>query len=116
MSYQIHITRKAERDIIEAVDYIEFTLLNPQASDHLIDEVDKEIHKLADMPRKFKIVDDSILASWGIRMIVISSYLAFYIIDENSKTVHIIRFLYQKRNWISLLHKESISRQLLGYK
>ena len=109
MSYQIHITRKAERDIIEAVDYIEFTLLNPQASDHLIDEVDEEIHKLADMPRKFKIVDDSILASWGIRMIVISSYLAFCIIDENSKTVHIIRFLYQKRNWISLLHKELIS-------
>lgn len=30
MNYSIHITRKAERDLNAGVDYIEFTLLNPQ--------------------------------------------------------------------------------------
>ena len=32
MSYSIHITATAERDILRAADYIEFTLKNPHRS------------------------------------------------------------------------------------
>ena len=109
MNYAIHITSKAERDLNEAADYIEFTLLNPQAADGLLDKTEEEINKLAFMPEKFKTVDDPVLSAWGIRLIVINNYLAFYTIDENTKTVHIIRFLYGKRNWISILRNESFS-------
>ena len=35
MSYQLHITSAAEHDLIRAVDYIEFTLKNPDAADKL---------------------------------------------------------------------------------
>ena len=35
MSYSIHITATAERDILRAADYIEFTLKNPTAAEHL---------------------------------------------------------------------------------
>ena len=45
MNYDIHITRKAELDLNEAADYIEFTLLNPKAADDLLDKVDEEISK-----------------------------------------------------------------------
>ena len=106
MNYSIHIARKAERNLNAAADYIEFTLLNPQAADDLLDQAEEEISKLAFLPGKFKTVDDPILAAWGIRLIAISSYLAFYVIDEETKTVHIVRFLYGKRNWISILRKE----------
>ena len=109
MNYSIHITKKAERDLNEATDYIEFTLLNPQAADNLLDKVEEVISKLAFLPEKYKTVDDPILAAWGIRLIVINNYLAFYIIDEDTKTVHIVRFLYGKRNWMSILRNESFS-------
>ncbi len=109
MNYSIHITSKAERDLNEAADYIEFTLLNPQAADDLLDKAEEEISKLAFLPEKHTTVDDPILAAWGIRLIVINSYLAFYIIDEDTKTVHIVRFLYGKRNWMSILRNESFS-------
>ena len=109
MNYKIHITAKAERDLNEAADHIEFNLLNPQAADELLDKAEKEIGKLAFMPEKFKTVDDPVLASWGIRLIVINNYLAFYTIDNETKTVHIIRFLYGKRDWISILHTDSLS-------
>lgn len=33
MNYYIHITQTAERDMISAADYIEFTLKNPEAPD-----------------------------------------------------------------------------------
>ena len=47
MNYAIHITSKAERDLNEAADYIEFTLLNPQAADGLLDKTEEEINKLS---------------------------------------------------------------------
>ena len=109
MNYSIHITDKAERDLNEAADYIEFTLLNPEAADHLLDKVEEEISNLAFMPEKYKTVDDPLLAAWGIRLIVINNYLAFYIVDESTKTIHIIRFLYGKRNWIAILRNDPIS-------
>ncbi len=108
MNYEIHITGKAEQDLTEAADYIEFTLLNPKAAADLLDKVDEEISKLTNMPEKFKTVDDPVLAAWGIRLNVINNYLAFYLIDEKSKTVHIVRFLYEKRNWISILGSKPI--------
>ena len=36
---------------------------------------------LADLPQKFRLVDDPVLASWGIRFVRINNYLAFYTID-----------------------------------
>ena len=103
MNYTLHITRKAEADLNSAVNYIEFTLLNPQAADDLLDKVEKEISKLSHMPQIHKLVDDTILNAWGIRFIVINNYMAFFTIDEQSKTVYIVRFLYCKRNWIEIL-------------
>ena len=106
MKYSIHITGKAERDMMEAADYIEFTLLNPKAADDLLDAAEKEINGLAFMPEKYKTIDDPVLAAWGIRLIVINNYLAFYVIDKEAKIVHIVRFLYGKRNWVSILRSE----------
>ena len=42
MSYIIHITATAERDILRAADCIEFTLKKPTAADHLLDARSEE--------------------------------------------------------------------------
>ena len=96
MSYQLHITSTAEHDIMRAMDYIEFTLKNPQVADNLLDAVTKQIGTLSDFPQKFRLVDDPVLASWEIRFVIINNYLAFYTIDEEKQTVIVVRFLYQK--------------------
>ncbi len=103
MRYNIHITATAERDILRAADYIEFTLKNPTAADHLLDAATEQINSLSDMPEKFRLVDDPILASWKIRFIIVNNYLAFYTIDKEKQLVIVIRFLYQKSNWNSIL-------------
>ena len=105
MSYNIHITTTAERDIMRAADHIEFNLKNPTAADHLLDVATKQINSLADMPQKFQLVDDPVLAIWGIRYIIVNNYLAFYTIDEEKQLVIIVRFLYQKSNWNAILHQ-----------
>ncbi len=105
MSYQLLITSTAEHDIMRAVDYIEFVLKNPQAADNLLDTVSKQIGTLSEFPQKFRIVDDPVLASWEIRFVIINNYLAFYTINEEKQTVIVVRFLYKKRNWYSILRQ-----------
>lgn len=105
MSYIIHITATAERDIMRAADHIEFNLKNPTAADHLLDVATKQINSLADMPQKFRLVDDPVLASWEIRYVIVNNYLAFYTIDEEKQMVIVVRFLYQKSNWNAILHQ-----------
>ena len=105
MSYQVHITSTAEHDIMRAADYIEFTLKNLTAADNLLDVATEQIGLLVDLPQKFRLVDDSVLASWGIRFVIINNYLAFYTIDEEKQTVIIVRFLYHKSNWTSILRQ-----------
>ena len=106
MSYQVHITSTAEHDIMRAADYIEFTLKNPDAADNLLDAATEQIGSLADLPQKFHLADDPVLASWGIRFVIINNYLAFYTIDEEKQTVIIVRFLYQKSNWMPFFDRD----------
>lgn len=105
MSYLVHITATAERDIIRAADHIEFTLKNPTAAEHLLDVATEQINSLADLPEKFRLVDDPVLASWGIRFIIVNNYLAFYTIDKEKQMVIVVRFLYQKSKWNSILRQ-----------
>lgn len=105
MNYNIHITTTAERDIMSAADYIEFTLKNPDAADTLLDHTEKIISSLSDMPDRFHLVDDPVLANWGIRFIIIDNYLAFYTIAKEQQLVIIVRFLYQKSYWNAILRR-----------
>ena len=72
MNYQFHITSAAEHDIMQATNHIEFTRKNPDAAEHLLDAVAKQIGSLADLPQKFRLVDDPVLASLGIRFVIIN--------------------------------------------
>ena len=105
MSYHIHITATAERDMINASDHIEFVLKNPKAADDLLDETERQIYSLADFPERFKLVDDPVLASWGVRFVIVNGYLAFYVISKELNQVTVVRFLYQKSNWTAILRQ-----------
>lgn len=103
MSYKIYITAAAQRDMANASDHIDFVLKNPKAAENLLDEAEMKISELALFPEKFALVEDSLLASWGIRCIQVKNYLAFYIISEADTRIIVLRFLYGKSNWASIL-------------
>ena len=103
MSYRLHITGTAERDLTQAADYIEFVLKNPSAADALLEEADRKINALLLFPKKHPLADDKLLASWGIRFVQVKNYLAFYVVSETEKSITVVRFLYAKSNWLSIL-------------
>lgn len=103
MNYSIHITRAAERDLNSAADYIEFVLLNPKAAEDLLDEAERKISALSNFPEKYALADDPVLKAWGIRFTSVKNYLAFYRISEENHMIYVVRFLYGKRDWVSIL-------------
>ena len=105
MSYHVHITKKAEKYLNRALDYIEFSLKNPQAADSLLDEAENTLGSLSQMPERYALPEDKLLAAWGIRFVQVKKYLAFYVIAKESQIVHIVRFLYGKSDWRSILRQ-----------
>lgn len=56
------------------------------------------------MPLRNALVADKRLVYKGIRKIIMDNYIVFYSATEESKTVIIIRILYERRrDWMNLL-------------
>jgi plasmid stabilization system protein ParE len=106
MSYRIHITRTAERDLAQAVSYVESVLKNPTAADRLLDETEAAFQGLGAFPHQFAPIDDPVLSAWGIRFTKIGNYLAFYLLSEETETIEILRFLYGKSDWAAILKQD----------
>ena len=103
MSYRVSTALAAERDIIAAADHIEHALKNPMAAEQLLDQTEERIASLAEPPCRTRVVGDPVLSSWGIHCIAVDNYLAFYVVDDEGKTVTVVRFLHQKSNWSQIL-------------
>lgn len=92
--YQLQILPLAEEDIIDISDYIAFEKQAPQAALALVRGLRKEIKKLEFYPQRHEIEPDRILAEYGVRRHYYKNYKIFYIIEENEKTVYIVRVLH----------------------
>ncbi|MDO4415325.1 MAG: type II toxin-antitoxin system RelE/ParE family toxin [Erysipelotrichaceae bacterium] len=106
MKYEINISQKAEDDLNSAADYIEHVLLNAEAADHLLDESEKLIEGLSQYPERYPVVDDPLLKFFHIRMAPVKNYLVFYTVNSAHQSVTIVRFLFNKRDWISVLRNQ----------
>lgn len=108
MTYSVHITTAAERDVANATDYIDQVLKNPKAADELLEAFLQQVNDLAVFPARYPLARDEILVAWGIRFLRIKNYIAFYLIDDAREMIYVIRLLYGKSNWASIL-KNSIA-------
>ena len=101
--YNIVISEPAEQDIRSAVEYIDEELQNRTAAENFLDDIDKAVLSLGDMPLRYSLVADSQLAGWGIRYFPVKNYIVFYVVREKTKTVVIERVLYKRRDWEAIL-------------
>jgi plasmid stabilization system protein ParE len=88
-------------------NYIRNKLESPMAADNLIKKIMESLNKIKENPNVRPLVQDKYLASLGYRLINVKNYCLFYIIDNDNRHIKIIRFLYNKRNWINILKGKS---------
>ena len=77
------------------------------AADNLIREIMESLNKIKENPNIRPLVQDKYLASIGYRLINVKNYIIFYIIGNDNRHIKIIRFLYNKRNWINILKEKT---------
>lgn len=99
--YKIRYSKEAKQDLIDTKKYIKYNLQEPKIADKLINKIKKEIDKLLNDPQIYQIVDDDFIKKLEIRKIIVDNYIVFYRIKE--KTIEIVRVMYGRRNWITLL-------------
>ena len=102
-NFQIRFTPLAYEDLDEIDTYISVTLVNPQAAERLLEEMENSISQLVQFPYIGSEVDDPYLARKGYRKLVVENYLVFYLVDSDQKQVVIMRVLYGAREYRSLL-------------
>ena len=69
----------------------------------VFEKLEKDILSLETMPFRFALLEENPYKSMGVRCLAIENYTAFYIPDKNTKTVHILRVLYNRRDWQAIL-------------
>jgi plasmid stabilization system protein ParE len=97
--YSVYITDIAEEDILSTAEHIATILKSPIAANDLLDEIEKHKIPLESTPNMFSFVSDEYFRTKGIKYITVKDYMLFYTVDEDKKTVHIIRFLYGDKDW-----------------
>ena len=105
--YSITITEPAEQDLNSAVDYFVTVLKAPKAAQSLLDEIEEKFNFLSTNPLVYEIENDDYLQERNIRSVLVRSHLVFYIINQNSEEVIILRILYARRNWLNILRSNT---------
>ena len=106
--YKLKISKLYKKDTSSSYNYIKYQLEAPMAANNLKKEIKEKINKIKENPKIRPLVQDKYLASLGYRLINVKNYMIFYIIGEDDKHLKIVRFLYNKRNWINILKEKSI--------
>ena len=99
--YNIEYSMESKQDLIDIKRYIKYNLQEPNTAQKLITKIKREIDSLKDNPEMYSIIDDDIIKRFKIRKLVIDNYIVFYRI--NDENIQIVRVMYGRRNWITLL-------------
>lgn len=98
MNYTVNITPQAEADLRDIFEYIAFELLEAANAVHQIQRLEDSILSLDQMPNRYRVYAKEPWRSRGLRVMPVDNYLVFYIPDEATKVVTVIRVMYGSRN------------------
>ena len=101
--YIIDISRQAEIDFTKIIKYIKNELLEPAIATKYSKLIKEKINSLEYSPERFEIIDSELIKNKTYRKLVIKNYIAFYRIDNEKNTVHIVRVVHGSMNWQNML-------------
>ena len=99
--YKYQFTPLAEQDLNEIFDYISLELFTPLSAEKLIERIQTAVERVCEFPFSCPLLNDAILREREYRLLVVDNFNLFYIVRD--ETVIIMRVLYGRRNYESLL-------------
>ena len=104
MPEKIVISDAAYNDLDEIFSYISSDLCAPGAAGKLIDNIFDSMEPLCDFPLIGAIPNNKVLAAKGYRLLTVDNFIVFYIPKDNE--VHVVRVIYGRRDWKTILMNE----------
>lgn len=98
MKYKVNISPEAIKDTNGIYEYISQVLCEENIAVKMIKLLQESILSLNEMPNRFKRFDGEPWKSRGVHIMPVKKYLVFYIVDDNKKSVDIIRIIYGSRD------------------
>ena len=91
-------TETARADLKDIYRYISRVLSAPDAARALTERLLHEARSLEEMPERQPLWRDEPWRSLGVRFITVKNYVLFYIADQETETVTIVRVMYGGRD------------------
>lgn len=98
MKWTVVYSDHARRDLRGIYEYIALRLCVPDTAENQTERIMKEIRSLREMPLRYRVYEEEPWHSQGLRILPVDNYLVFYLPDEESHTVSVIRIMYGGRD------------------
>ena len=96
--YTVKLTRQAEEQLREIVDYIRFTLQAPNTASKMLDALAEEIYSLDQFPYRAPLTEEEPWHSQGVHRIAVKNFLIYFWVDEAQKNVQVPGIIYGRRD------------------
>jgi len=101
--WRVDVSDSAKDDLRGIYQYIAQVLIEPVTARKKTDRIRTAIRKLDQMPKRFPLYDREPWASRGMRRMDVGNYCVFYVPDDQTNIVTIIRIMYARRDVPNLL-------------
>lgn len=102
-TYQIEYSVEALEDLRGIFAYIAYELLVPENARGQVERIQKMIRSLDFMPERYALVDWEPWKSRNMHKISVDNFIVFYIVNEDTEKVTIVRILYGGRDIKNIL-------------
>lgn len=102
--YELVFLPSAQRDMVDIIQYIRYTLGDPQAAARLAEEMVAEAEKLRSFPYAIAVYPLIRPLTHEYRALPVQNYLLFYWVEEKAKAITVARVLYGHRDHQKLLY------------
>ena len=107
MMYEVFYSAEARQDLREIYEYISQVLLAPKAAASQAHTIMKTVQSLKQLPLRHRLYDEEPWHSIGLRFVPVGKFWVFYLPDETTKVVSIVRIMYGGRDIKNCLSKTS---------
>lgn len=98
MTYEVVLSKQADDDLRGIYEYIAFELLAPGNASGQLDRLEAQIYRLAEMPYRHPAYKKEPWRSRGLRFVSVDNYMVFFIPNDNTAVVTVIRVMYGARD------------------
>lgn len=97
-TYTVRYAPQALDDLRDLYSYVAFSLKEPATAQKLVNRIRKAARSLDALPGRYPVVDWEPWQSMGMHRFTVEDFLLFYLIDQSTRTVTLVRIVYGGRD------------------